>query len=119
MDLTKALTLNGEVVLDKPIKVEKAKVKHEDKVKVKASAEDKKGNSTTCLCFIAREFKLYATCSDLWTCAVILAKRDARCLFLKNVPFNATKEDILKIFRKAVDVRFPGGTDGPTKGWEF
>lgn len=56
------------------------------------------------------------------TCGLVfsfLAKRDAKCLFLKNVPFSATKEDILKMFRKAVDVRFPGGTEGPTKGWDF
>lgn len=51
MDLTKALTLNGEMVLDKPIKVEKAKIKHEDEVKVKASAEDKKGSFTKCMVF--------------------------------------------------------------------
>lgn len=51
MDLTKALTLNGEMILDKPIKVEKAKIKHEDEVKVKASAEDKKGNSAKCILF--------------------------------------------------------------------
>lgn len=38
MDLTKALTLNGEVIHDKPMKIAKAKVKSEDK------AEDKKGN---------------------------------------------------------------------------
>lgn len=54
-------------------------------------------------------------CFDLKT-VVFLAMKDARCLFLKNLPFNATKEDIMKIFKKAVDVRFPGGSAGPTKG---
>uniref|UniRef100_A0A3Q3XJP7 RRM domain-containing protein n=1 Tax=Mola mola TaxID=94237 RepID=A0A3Q3XJP7_MOLML len=72
MDLTAALKLNGELVLDKPIKT-----------------------------------------------VVFLAMKDARCLFLKNLPFNATKEDIMKIFKKAVDVRFPGGSAGPTKGIAF
>ncbi len=48
MDLTKALTLNGETILDKPIRIEKAKIKSEDKVKRKVSAEDKKGNLTKC-----------------------------------------------------------------------
>lgn len=43
MDVTKALTLNGEMVLDKPIKVEKAKIKSAEKVKI--SAEDKKGKA--------------------------------------------------------------------------
>ncbi|XP_044076321.1 nucleolin-like isoform X2 [Siniperca chuatsi] len=88
MDLTKALTLNGEMVLDKPMKIAKAKIKSEDKGKVKSPAEDKKA-------------------------------KDGRCLFLKNVPYNATKKDILKIFRKAVAVRFPGGTEGPNKGIAF
>ena len=46
MDLTKALTLNGEMVLDKPMKIDKAKVKDAEKVKVKVSPADKKGNST-------------------------------------------------------------------------
>ncbi|XP_051238407.1 nucleolin isoform X3 [Dicentrarchus labrax] len=89
MDLTKALTLNGEMILEKPMKIAKAKVKSEDMVKVKASAEEKK------------------------------AAKDAKCLFLKNVPYNATKQDILKIFRKAVGVRFPGGSVGPDKGIAF
>lgn len=48
MDLTKALTLNGQDILDKPMKLEKAKVKSEEKVKVKASAKDKRGNSVNC-----------------------------------------------------------------------
>lgn len=47
MDVTKALRLNGEVVLDKPIKVEKAKIKIAEKVKL--SAEDKKGIEVTVL----------------------------------------------------------------------
>ncbi|KAM9350078.1 nucleolin-like [Symphorus nematophorus] len=89
MDLTKALTLNGEMVLDKPMRIGKAKIRSEDKVKVKLSAEEKK------------------------------AAKDARCLFLKNVPYNATKQDIMKIFHKAVTVRFPGGTEGPNKGIAF
>lgn len=48
---------------------------------------------------------------------LFVAAKNGRCLFLKNVPYNATKEDIRKIFRKAIDVRFPGGTQGPKKGW--
>lgn len=49
MDLTKALTLDGEMMLDKPMKIAVAKVKSEEKVKVKVkvkvSPEEKKGNS--------------------------------------------------------------------------
>lgn len=48
MDLTKGLTLNGEMLLDKPMRIAKAKIKSEEnvkvKVKVKASAEEKRGN---------------------------------------------------------------------------
>uniref|UniRef100_I3JWX1 RRM domain-containing protein n=1 Tax=Oreochromis niloticus TaxID=8128 RepID=I3JWX1_ORENI len=84
MDLNKALTLNGEVLLDKPMKIAKAKIKSMDP----ASGSEK-------------------------------ATRDARCLFVKNLPYNATKEDILKIFHKAIAIRFPGGTEGPTQGIAF
>ncbi|KAF1384111.1 hypothetical protein PFLUV_G00138900 [Perca fluviatilis] len=88
MDLTKGLTLNGEMMDEKPLRIAKAKVKSEDTVKIKAPAEDKKA-------------------------------KDSRCLFLKNVPYTATKEDILKSFGKAIAVRFPGGTEGPKKGIAF
>lgn len=49
LDLTKALTLNGEQFLDKKLRVEKAKGKTEVKTKkkkVKALSENKKGNTT-------------------------------------------------------------------------
>ncbi|XP_023150800.2 nucleolin-like isoform X1 [Amphiprion ocellaris] len=45
--------------------------------------------------------------------------KDARCLFLKNLPYNATKKDIMKIFRKAIAIRFPGGAEGPSHGIAF
>lgn len=55
MDVTNALMLNGEMVLDKPIKVEKAKIKSAEKVKI--SAEDKKGNAHDCqMCYIDDKF---------------------------------------------------------------
>lgn len=92
LDMTKALTLNGEQFLDKKLRVEKAKGKTEVKTKkkkAKALSEDKK------------------------------AEKNSRCLFLKNVPFNATKDEIQKFFLEAVDVRFPGRTKGPNKGMAF
>lgn len=46
----------------------------------------------------------------------MFAAKDARCLFVKNLPNKATKQDILKIFHKAIAVRFPGGTEDPRKG---
>lgn len=48
---------------------------------------------------------------------VFLAEKNTRCLFLKNVPFNATQEEILKVFPEAVNVSFPGRTKIPCKGW--
>nr|XP_020442419.1 nucleolin-like isoform X1 [Monopterus albus] len=86
MDVAKALVLNGTMLLDKPMKIAKAKVKSGEKVK--APPLDKK-------------------------------VKDARCLFLKNVPYSATKKDLLKIFHKAVAIRFPGGTKEPKKGIAF
>ncbi|KAG7227155.1 hypothetical protein INR49_013953 [Caranx melampygus] len=86
MDLTKALSLNGEMILDQPMTIAKAKVKSEDKVK--AHKVDK-------------------------------TVKDGRCLFLKNIPYNATKKDILKVFHKAIAIRFPGGATGPTQGIAF
>lgn len=53
MDVTKALTLNGEMVLDKPIKVEKAKIKSAKKLKI--SAEDKKGKAFDCQMYYIHE----------------------------------------------------------------
>ncbi|XP_030607717.1 nucleolin-like isoform X2 [Archocentrus centrarchus] len=88
MDLTKALALNGEMLLDKPMKIAKAKIKSEDQVKVKSPQLKKQA-------------------------------KDARCLFVKNLPYKATKQDILKIFHKAITVRFPGGTEGPSQGIAF
>ncbi|KAM6919991.1 nucleolin-like [Lycodopsis pacificus] len=89
LDLTKGLALNGEMMHDKPMKIAKAKVKSEEIVQKKTPAKDKKEN------------------------------KNEKCLLLKNIPYNTTKEDLLKIFQKAVDVRFPGGTDGPKKGVAF
>lgn len=48
-------------------------------------------------------------------CSLLIAIKNRKCLYLKNIPYDTTKEDILKLF-KAVDVRFPGGTDSPKKG---
>lgn len=57
LDMTKALTLNGEQFLDKKLRVEKAKGKTEVKTEVKtkkkkakALSEDKKGNTTQHSC---------------------------------------------------------------------
>ncbi|XP_041751644.1 nucleolin-like [Coregonus clupeaformis] len=77
-DLTKALELNGEKILDQKMRLGKAKVKD-------PTVDDKKA-------------------------------KDARTLFVKNIPFAATKEDLKKIFDTAVEIRFPGGIGTPSKG---
>ncbi|XP_042354463.1 nucleolin-like isoform X3 [Plectropomus leopardus] len=87
MDMTKALTFNGEVLHDKPMKIARAKVISKDKAQ--PTAEERK------------------------------EAKDGRCLFLKNIPYAATKNDIVRVFRKAIDVRFLGGTQGPERGIAF
>ncbi|KAM4728388.1 nucleolin-like isoform 2-T2 [Anableps anableps] len=49
MDLTKALALNGEEILDKPMKMAKAKVKSNNQRKLKAPPVDKKVKDNRCL----------------------------------------------------------------------
>ncbi|KAF6730780.1 nucleolin [Oryzias melastigma] len=88
MDLDKCLMLNGEEVLDMPLKIEQAKVKSEGGVQRKAAPLDKR-------------------------------VKEARSLFLKNLPFNAKKQDILKFFKNAVAVRFPGKSKQPSRGIAF
>ncbi|XP_023865654.1 nucleolin isoform X1 [Salvelinus sp. IW2-2015] len=77
-NLTKALELNGEKILDRKMRLDKAKVKD-------PTVHDKKA-------------------------------KDARTLFVKNIPFAATKEDLKKVFDTAVEIRFPGGIGAPSKG---
>ncbi|XP_045570464.1 nucleolin isoform X2 [Salmo salar] len=77
-NLTKALELNGETILDRKMRLGKAKVKD-------PTVDDKKA-------------------------------KDARTLFVKNIPFAATKEDLKKVFDTAVEIRFPGGIGTPSKG---
>ncbi|XP_037133018.1 nucleolin-like isoform X3 [Syngnathus acus] len=90
MDVTKALSLDGEVILGQPLTIDKAKVKTVESAKKKAKAPklDQKA-------------------------------KDSRCLFLKNVPYNATKKDIKEVFPKAIDIRFPDQADSPDKGIAF
>ncbi|XP_067109026.1 nucleolin-like isoform X2 [Osmerus mordax] len=75
-DLSEALKLNGEKILDKPMRIDKAKVKE-----------------------------------------IIAKAKHARTLFVKDIPFSATKEDLKIVFDEAVDIRFLGG--GPNKGIAF
>uniref|UniRef100_A0A8P4KEN7 Nucleolin n=1 Tax=Dicentrarchus labrax TaxID=13489 RepID=A0A8P4KEN7_DICLA len=43
-------------------------------------------------------------------------ERDARTLFVKNLPFSATADDLKEVFEDAVDVRLPPGQNGSNRG---
>ncbi|XP_067452838.1 nucleolin isoform X3 [Thunnus thynnus] len=43
-------------------------------------------------------------------------ERDARTLFVKNLPFSATTDDLREVFEDAVDVRLPPGQNGSNRG---
>ncbi|XP_068563598.1 nucleolin [Cebidichthys violaceus] len=43
-------------------------------------------------------------------------ERDARTLFVKNLPFSATIDDLKGVFEDAVDVRLPPGQNGSNRG---
>ncbi|XP_070817080.1 nucleolin isoform X4 [Chaetodon trifascialis] len=43
-------------------------------------------------------------------------ERDARTLFVKNLPFSATADDLKELFEDAVDVRLPQGQNGSNRG---
>ncbi|KAM7409567.1 hypothetical protein PAMA_001178 [Pampus argenteus] len=43
-------------------------------------------------------------------------ERDARTLFVKNLPFSATIDDLREVFEDAVDVRLPPGQNGSNRG---
>lgn len=122
LDLTKALTLNGEQLLDKTLKIEKAKVKTDvepevktkkKKPKVKPLTKAERGKNTAPSPLSLRSSNFGSNFMTI----VFLAEKNTRSLFLKNVPFKATKDDILKVFPEAVNISFPGRTKVPCKGW--
>ncbi|XP_007541618.1 nucleolin isoform X1 [Poecilia formosa] len=43
-------------------------------------------------------------------------ERDARTLFVKNLPYSATTDDLKEVFESAVDVRLPQGQTGSNRG---
>uniref|UniRef100_A0A3Q3L0N4 Nucleolin n=1 Tax=Mastacembelus armatus TaxID=205130 RepID=A0A3Q3L0N4_9TELE len=43
-------------------------------------------------------------------------ERDARTLFVKNLPFSATVDDLKEVFEDAVEVRLPPGQNGSDRG---
>jgi len=44
------------------------------------------------------------------------SERDAKTLFVKNLPFAATSDDLKEIFDDAVDIRLPMGQNGANRG---
>ncbi|KAF5909836.1 nucleolin, partial [Clarias magur] len=43
-------------------------------------------------------------------------ERDARTLFVKNLPYSATSDDLKEIFDQAMDIRIPVGHNGTSRG---
>ncbi|XP_029471521.1 nucleolin isoform X2 [Rhinatrema bivittatum] len=43
-------------------------------------------------------------------------ERDARTLFVKNLPYSMTAEELKEVFENAIDIRLPLGKDGSGKG---
>uniref|UniRef100_A0A8C9RBV8 Nucleolin n=1 Tax=Scleropages formosus TaxID=113540 RepID=A0A8C9RBV8_SCLFO len=43
-------------------------------------------------------------------------ERDARTLFVKNLSFSATQDDLKEVFPEAVDIRIPVGNNGSSRG---
>lgn len=49
--------------------------------------------------------------TDTWP-----TEKDARTLFVKNLPFSATADDLKEIFKDAVEIRVPPGQNTSNKG---
>lgn len=47
---------------------------------------------------------------------IFSSERNARTLFVKNLPFSATVDDLKELFEDAVDVRLPPGQNGSNRG---
>ncbi|KAM8954265.1 nucleolin isoform 4-T4 [Pelodytes ibericus] len=48
--------------------------------------------------------------------AEVKKERDSRTLFVKNIPYSTTSEDLQEIFENAKEIRVPTGNDGSSKG---
>ncbi|KAM4772484.1 nucleolin isoform 2-T2 [Rhinophrynus dorsalis] len=57
-----------------------------------------------------------ATSFDKQKNAEMKKERDARTLFVKNIPYSTSSEDLQEIFENAIDIRIPSGIDGASKG---
>lgn len=43
-------------------------------------------------------------------------ERDTKTLFVKNLPYSATADDLKEVFEDAVDIRVPQGQNGSNRG---
>uniref|UniRef100_A0A8C5QJE4 Nucleolin n=1 Tax=Leptobrachium leishanense TaxID=445787 RepID=A0A8C5QJE4_9ANUR len=50
--------------------------------------------------------------------AEVKKERDSRTLFIKNLPYSTSSEDLQEVFENAKEVRLPTGKDGSSKGEE-
>ncbi|CAB1314353.1 unnamed protein product [Coregonus sp. 'balchen'] len=63
----------------------------------------------------------FASAEDMQTAMELNGKKfmgqeDARTLFVKNLPFSATQDDLREVFADAVEIRIPPGQDGSNRG---
>ncbi|CAG5896954.1 unnamed protein product [Menidia menidia] len=147
MDLTKALTLNGETVLDKPMVIAKAKVKIEGEEKVKGPPMEKKDKDARWpsqgIAFvefknkkIAEKFLEKKQGTKIQDRVLIVdtvgeaqkANTDnnrenveaapSDALFVSNLPFNITERQLKAVFQEAVSFTTPKSR-GKAKGYSF
>lgn len=131
-DMQKALELNGKKVMGQELKLDMPRSKD-------SAQEGKKGKihrivylkknlhkklnklnldisrqPTESVYKILRIEKRFAP--SLILMSICPTERDARTLFVKNLPFSATADDLKEVFEDAVDVRLPQGQNGSNRG---
>lgn len=45
-----------------------------------------------------------------------LTERDARTLFVKNLPYSITQDELKEVFDQAIEVRIPMDNNGSSRG---
>lgn len=69
------------------------------------------GGTKRPLPLFAGQFTQVISCAS-----VCLSERDTRTLFVKNLPYSATADDLKEVFEDAVDIRVPPGQNSSNRG---
>lgn len=139
-DLQKALALNGKKLMGQPLKLDRARSKEDSQeskkgnvlqlrlwTSIQPSLEVMSSYQTpelSCgfldgqvLIWIRRRAMRQLWDSRIQRFIVFLpSERDARTLFVKNLPYSVTQDDLKELFDQAVDIRVPMGTNGSSRG---